>query len=66
MTVRSAKRGLGPHFCLGASLARYELNLLFRELSSRFADLTVIDPPDIEDNIFVGAVRSLRMGFTAR
>jgi cytochrome P450 family 142 subfamily A polypeptide 1 len=58
--------GFGTHFCLGASLARYELNLLFRELSARFTELTVIDPPDIEDNIFVSAVRSLRMGFTPR
>jgi cytochrome P450 family 142 subfamily A polypeptide 1 len=58
--------GFGTHFCLGASLARFELDLLFRALTSRLTDLTVIDPPDIEPNVFVGAVRSLRLGFTPR
>lgn len=58
--------GFGTHFCLGASLARFELALLFGELTQRLTNLTVLDPPDIEPNIFVGAVRSLRMGFTER
>ncbi len=58
--------GFGTHFCLGASLARYELNLLFRRLTAAITDLTVIEPPDFEANVFVTAVRSLRMGFTPR
>ena len=58
--------GFGTHFCLGASLARFELNLLFRELTQRFTNLRVVDGPDLEANIFVGAVRSLRFGFDLR
>lgn len=58
--------GFGTHFCLGASLARYELGLLFGALSQRFTDLRVTQPPDLEANIFVTAVRSLGLAFTTR
>lgn len=58
--------GFGTHFCLGASLARYELGLLFTELTQRITNLHVLEGPDIEPNIFVSAVRSLRMGFSLR
>ena len=58
--------GFGSHFCLGASLARYELNLLFTRLSAAITDLHVIDAPDLEANVFVTAVRSLQLGFTPR
>jgi cytochrome P450 family 142 subfamily A polypeptide 1 len=58
--------GQGTHFCLGASLARLELRLLFEQLTSRMTELRVLDGPDIEPNIFVGAVRTLEMAFTAR
>ena len=58
--------GFGTHFCLGASLARFELALLFTELTRRFTDLRIVDHADIEPNIFVGAVRSLTMAFTPR
>ncbi len=58
--------GFGTHFCLGASLARFELRLLMEQLVSSITDLEVLSPPDIEDNIFVGAVRSLDLGFRRR
>jgi cytochrome P450 family 142 subfamily A polypeptide 1 len=58
--------GFGTHFCLGASLARFELTLLFRELSRRFTDLRVVQGPDLEANIFVGAVTNLELAFTPR
>lgn len=58
--------GFGTHFCLGASLARYELALLFTRLTRELTDLRVIEPPDLEANVFVTAVRSLRLGFARR
>ncbi len=36
--------GIGPHFCLGANLARMEVKLVFQELLSRLPDIEV--PPD--------------------
>ncbi|MFZ8998286.1 MAG: cytochrome P450 [Ilumatobacteraceae bacterium] len=36
--------GPGPHFCLGAHLARRELAVVFRELFRRLPDLDVVGP----------------------
>ena len=58
--------GFGTHFCLGASLARLELRTLLTRLTRRIKNLRVVTPPDIEPNIFVGAVRSCRLAFEAR
>jgi cytochrome P450 family 142 subfamily A polypeptide 1 len=58
--------GFGTHFCLGSSLARLELRLLLTHLTQRITKLEVLEGPDIEPNIFAGAVRSCRMAFTAR
>jgi cytochrome P450 len=44
--------GIGEHFCLGANLARLQLNTIFRELLTRL--------PDME---FAGPVRRLRSNF---
>ncbi|MCB1285453.1 MAG: cytochrome P450 [Microthrixaceae bacterium] len=33
--------GIGPHYCLGANLARMEVKLVFQELLSRMPDITV-------------------------
>lgn len=44
--------GIGEHFCLGASLARLEIRLIFEELLRRL--------PDLE---FAGPVRRLRSNF---
>jgi cytochrome P450 family 142 subfamily A polypeptide 1 len=58
--------GFGTHFCLGASLARYELALLFTRLTAEMTDLRVLTAPDLEANVFVTAVRSFDLGFTRR
>jgi cytochrome P450 family 142 subfamily A polypeptide 1 len=58
--------GFGTHFCLGSSLARLELRLLLTRLTQRLTNLRVLTPPDIEPNIFVGAVRKCRLGFDLR
>jgi cytochrome P450 len=58
--------GFGTHFCLGAPLARFELRMLMERLTRRITNLSVIEAPDIEANIFAGAVRSFRLGFDRR
>ena len=35
--------GIGPHFCLGANLARMEVKTVFQELLSRLPDISVPD-----------------------
>jgi cytochrome P450 len=50
ITRRDAKQhialGFGPHFCLGASLARLEGNVVFGTLARRFPDVRLADDPD--------------------
>jgi len=58
--------GQGTHFCLGANLARLELRMLFGALTQRWTNLRVLTPPDIEANIFAGAVRRFDLAFDLR
>jgi cholest-4-en-3-one 26-monooxygenase len=47
--------GGGPHFCLGASLARMELRVLFEELARRVPVLRSLGPPaPLRSNIVAG------------
>jgi cholest-4-en-3-one 26-monooxygenase len=47
--------GGGPHFCLGASLARLELRVLFEELARRVPILQGLGPPAyLRSNIVAG------------
>src|SRR5919109_1185787 len=39
--------GFGPHFCLGASLARVELRVMFDELLRRLPDLRLADGAEV-------------------
>jgi cytochrome P450 family 142 subfamily A polypeptide 1 len=58
--------GFGTHFCLGASLARFEMQLLMEELVSRLTNLRVVEELVGEANIFASAVRSFALGFDLR
>jgi cytochrome P450 family 142 subfamily A polypeptide 1 len=58
--------GYGTHFCIGANLARHELELLFGKLSRDWTNLRAITEPDVEPNHFARAVRSFELGFDAR
>ncbi len=54
--------GIGPHYCLGANLARMEVKTVFQELLSRYPDLTITDAPPVErgDSSLVLALQHLR------
>lgn len=58
--------GNGTHFCLGATLARQLVKLLFTSLTSRFTNLRVVREPDVEPNLFARAVRSFELSFEVR
>jgi len=56
----------GPHFCLGAWLARLELRLILEELLDRLPDLHVAgDPVWARSNLILGPIH-LPVEFTAR
>ncbi|MEQ4718510.1 cytochrome P450 [Nonomuraea sp. B19D2] len=54
--------GPGPHFCLGANLARQELRTMFRELLTRLPGIRAVGEPDLLLSNFDNSVR--RQGFT--
>ena len=58
--------GYGTHFCIGANFAKYELVMLFAELTRRFTAPEVITEPDVEPNIFARAVRTFDLSLTRR
>ena len=51
--------GGGPHFCLGAQLARLEIRLLFEELAARVARLEALAEPDRLRSNFIGGIKHL-------
>ncbi|MFI7639799.1 cytochrome P450 [Nonomuraea sp. NPDC049400] len=53
--------GPGPHFCLGANLARQELRTMFRELLTRLPGIRAVGQPDLLLSNFDNSVR--RQGF---
>ena len=55
--------GGGPHFCLGTSLARQEMTVLFRELLTRLPDIRSVGEPDLVPSSFDNRVRRLRFAF---
>jgi cytochrome P450 len=59
--------GPGPHFCLGAHLARRELSVVFRQLLTRLPDIEVVGEPEFLEAIgvpLVGGVKRMRVRFT--
>jgi methyl-branched lipid omega-hydroxylase len=51
--------GPGPHFCLGAHLARREIGVMFRELLTRVPQLTATTEPDRLASTFINGIKHL-------
>ena len=56
--------GPGPHFCLGAHLARREILVMFREVFSRLGDIRAVGEPDLLASSFIHGVKHLPAEFT--
>ncbi len=58
--------GPGPHFCLGAHLARREITVMFRELFKQLPDICATGEPDYLSSSFIHGVKHLQASFTPR
>jgi cholest-4-en-3-one 26-monooxygenase len=56
--------GGGPHFCLGANLARMELRLIFREILERIPDMHMTGDVQMLRSNFIGGVKHLPVAYT--
>jgi cholest-4-en-3-one 26-monooxygenase len=56
--------GWGPHFCLGASLARAEIRCMFGELLARFPDIEVSGPVRRLRSSTVNSIKTMPVRFT--
>lgn len=58
--------GYGVHFCLGAALARMEMNSLFTELVPRLESIELTDEPQLSATTFVGGLKHLPIRYSLR
>src|SRR5581483_8019882 len=55
--------GGGPHFCLGAQLARLEIQVLFEELARRVPRVEALGEPALLRSNFIGGIKHLPVRF---
>ncbi len=56
--------GPSPHFCLGANLARREIEVFFREVFTRVPDLQVTGEPERLMSHFINGIKHMACRFT--
>jgi cholest-4-en-3-one 26-monooxygenase len=56
--------GGGPHFCLGANLARMEIRVMFQHLLDRLPDMRLDGEPQRLQSAFINGVKHLPVAFT--
>jgi cytochrome P450 len=56
--------GAGPHFCLGAHLARKEITEVYRELFNRLPDIHASAEPQRLRSMFINGIKHLPCEFT--
>jgi len=56
--------GPGPHFCLGAHLARRQIKTMYRELFATLPDIVASGEPDVLAASFIHGVKHLECEFT--
>jgi cytochrome P450 len=56
--------GPGPHYCMGANLARREITAMFRQIFQRLPDLEITGPPERLASNFVHGIKRMPCRFT--
>lgn len=56
--------GPGPHFCLGANLARREIRMVFERIFARLPDLEITGPPERLQSNFIHGIKRMPCAFT--
>ena len=56
--------GGGPHFCLGANLARMEIRLMFKGIAERLPDIRLVGDLDYLRSNFIGGIKKMPVEFT--
>ena len=51
--------GGGPHFCLGANLARAEIRIMFDVIANRMPDIAPLGPPRALRSMFINGIKEL-------
>jgi cholest-4-en-3-one 26-monooxygenase len=56
--------GIGPHFCLGANLARMQIRVMFEELLRRLPDIELAGPVARLRSNFINGIKNMPVRFT--
>src|SRR5262249_32671857 len=56
--------GIGPHFCLGANLARLEIQVMFEELLRRLPDIELAAPAQRLRSYFINGIKRMPIRFS--
>jgi cytochrome P450 len=56
--------GPGPHFCMGANLARREIRVMFDRILHRLPDLEITGPPARLQSNFINGIKRMPCSFT--
>lgn len=55
--------GGGPHYCLGANLAKAELKIIFREMLARMENIKLEGEPDFLHSNFIAGMKRMPISF---
>jgi cholest-4-en-3-one 26-monooxygenase len=63
-TMHVAFGGGGPHFCLGANLARAEIRVMFEEIAKRIPEMELAGPARRLRSNFINGIKEMQVAFS--